>query len=85
VLADEVAQGAALDAHQDRVRDAHTICARKENESSEPPESGLPDNEAIVPGAQTERRGDAGPVDSLLRGRASPAALFAQGKSLYDP
>jgi hypothetical protein len=28
-------------------------------------------------GAQTERRGDAGPVRGLLGGKASPAALFS--------
>src|SRR5437660_629798 len=30
----------------------------------------------IVPGAQTERRGGAGPVRGLLGGKASPAALL---------
>jgi hypothetical protein len=31
---------------------------------------------AIAPGAQTERRGDAGPVRNLLGGLASPAAFL---------
>jgi hypothetical protein len=39
---------------------------------------GLRYNEkAIGPGAQTERRGDAGPVSVLLVGGDSPAAFFA--------
>jgi hypothetical protein len=39
--------------------------------------AGLQSNEeVIVPGAQTERRDDAGPVRSLLGGQASPAAHF---------
>jgi hypothetical protein len=38
---------------------------------------GLRNNEkAINPGAQTERRGEAGPVTSLLGGRASPASFM---------
>src|SRR5437016_7528158 len=38
---------------------------------------GLRYNEnATVPGAQTERRGEAGPVSVLLRGWDSPAAFF---------
>src|SRR5437667_6710057 len=32
---------------------------------------------AITPGAQTERRGDAGPVRACLAVRTSPAALFS--------
>ena len=39
--------------------------------------SGLQYNEKTkVPGAQTERRGLAGPVRDLLRGETSPAAFF---------
>jgi hypothetical protein len=33
---------------------------------------------AIDPGAQTERRGEAGPVRDLLGGETSPAAWFVQ-------
>ena len=36
---------------------------------------------ATSPGAQTERRGGAGPVRGLLGGKASPAAFFAAHKS----
>jgi hypothetical protein len=32
---------------------------------------------ATYPGAQTERRGGAGPVRGLLGGKTSPAAFFA--------
>jgi hypothetical protein len=44
-----------------------------QNASGQRP-SGLPnDEEAVVPGAQTERRGDAGPVRTLIGGRTAPA------------
>src|SRR5262249_39813799 len=36
---------------------------------------------AYLPGAQTERRGGAGPVGGLLGGKPSPAALLAAHKS----
>src|ERR1041384_1533490 len=36
---------------------------------------GLRSKDDIAPRAQTERRGDAGPVKGLLGGKASPAAL----------
>jgi hypothetical protein len=40
-------------------------------------EAGLRYNDdAIVAGAQTERRGGAGPVRDLLGGETSPAGLF---------
>jgi hypothetical protein len=40
------------------------------------PISGLRYNQKVIaPGAQTERRGDAGPVSVLLRGWDSPAAF----------
>jgi len=39
--------------------------------------SGLRDHrKIIIPGAQTERRGDAGPVRNLLGGKAAPADSF---------
>jgi len=41
------------------------------------------DEEDIRPGAQTERRGDAGPVRSLLGCAASPAALVVRARN--DP
>jgi len=34
-----------------------------------------------VPGAQTERRGLAGPVKDLLGGETSPAAFFVEGRA----
>jgi len=40
-------------------------------------EGGLRYNEKVItPGAQTEHRGDAGPVRVLLRGGHSPADFF---------
>jgi len=36
---------------------------------------GLRYNKQITPGAQTERRGDAGPVRGLLGGKAVPADI----------
>jgi hypothetical protein len=37
--------------------------------------SGLRYHGAVIPGAQTERRGDAGPVPDLLGGKVAPAVL----------
>jgi hypothetical protein len=42
------------------------------------------DGDDIVPGAQTERRGGAGPVRGLLGGKASPAAFRTVYKLLLD-
>src|SRR6516162_8952445 len=46
------------------------------NMACPPQEGGLREKEGVIgPDAQTERRGDAGPVRGLLGGKASPAAF----------